>query len=194
MPNTTGERAVEYTIEEYEGEPPVPQLGRHGSPIEAKLEEVQQREDLHGKWVSIGIYDKNTACSSAANVLRQRHGRTPAVEGWDFRSVRDKTKEKPDRTKLVVRYTPDQIVEGAKEGHEAAEKERLRKIEEARVIREQEKARKEAQAQPQEAQPQEAQHPHPTGNPPVDERPHATQRTEAGPGQRGNQRREPANS
>jgi len=139
---------VEYTLEVVDA---LPERGVATSPFEDTLDKIiglhndpEQRAKLYEedgatpKWILIGRYDHSTAAGAASNVLGQRHGKDPSVEGWDFAARRIDT---GDKTGLFVRYDPTRIVPGAKERWEQSEKDRKERLAKAR----EEKKRKEAQ-------------------------------------------------
>lgn len=131
-------RSVNYTLEVVD-DLPEPQTVRR-SPLEDALDAIKAKEEVHGRWVKIGEYENGTAASAAANVLRQRHGGSSAVEGWTIQPKRF-DKEQADGSKLpltglFVRFTPDQIVDGAREEWDRKEAERKAALDKARKERE----------------------------------------------------------
>lgn len=119
-------RDVDYTLEVFD-DLPESAIVQRTSPLEDQLEKVVRdspeahgNETSPGKFVRIGSYANGTAASAAANVLRKRHGRSPAVEGFEFRTARTDDKTGDPRTGLFVRYNPTKIVPGAREAEEAA--------------------------------------------------------------------------
>lgn len=131
-------RSVNYTLEVVD-DLPEPQTVRR-SPLEDALDAIKANDQFHGKWVKIGEYENGTASSAAANVLRQRHGGSSAVEGWTIQSKRF-DKEQADGSKvpmtgLFARYTPDQIVDGARAEWDRKEAERKAALEVERQKRE----------------------------------------------------------
>lgn len=70
----------------------------------------------HGKFYRIASYQKNSAASSAAKALRDRHGSTEQVEGWTVRTRRDDD----GRHGLWVRYNPDAVNENVSNAFKAA--------------------------------------------------------------------------
>lgn len=113
-------RNVDYSLEVIEGDLPESSSVRH-SPINDNLKQIEEKTEIHGKWVRIGGYANGSAASAAGNVLRQKRGRDATASGWSFT-----TKRIDDSlTGLFAKFTPDAIVPGAMESHVAAEKARL---------------------------------------------------------------------
>lgn len=111
-------RDVDYTLEIVDDLPDMEVQRR--SPLTDQLERIVATPDSHGKFVRIASYANASAASAAANVLRQKHGKTESVDGWTIRPKRsDRTDPETGaiepRTGLFVRYNPDAIVPGAKE-------------------------------------------------------------------------------
>lgn len=140
--------AVQYTLEVVDE---LPEKGSVTSPFDTSLDQIIEKwnsderdvlldGDGNAKWVLIGRYDNSTAAGAAANVLGQRHGKSPNVEGWDFAARRIDGGEK---TGLFVRYDPNRIVPGAKEAWEKSETERKAKLAAAREAK---KAKEAAEA------------------------------------------------
>src|SRR5215472_11023970 len=134
MPRTN----VDYEIVIYDELPP--QTGHSGggkSILNAQLETIRENPQAHNKPVRIGLYSQGTAATAAKNVLQHRFGKTAAVTGWKFytRPVPIDTSPESSRTLkgLFAFYSPESIVGGAKEAHDAAEKERKRRLEQARI-------------------------------------------------------------
>lgn len=139
--------SVQYTLEIIGDELPPSGKGGGGggqgreSVLEKQLEAVKANTEAHGKWVAIGKYKNPTAAGAAANVLRQRHGRSANVDGFEFayRKV-DSTNPETGQTEkvaaLLTKFTPDSIVPGAKEEHERAEAARLAHLAQLRAERE----------------------------------------------------------
>lgn len=126
-------RTVQYGLEIVD-DLPDPVVVRH-SPLEDALEKIVEDPKFHGKWVRIGEYDNGSAASASSNVLRQRHGGNPTVEGFTFQAKRfnkmekvgDKDIEVP-KTGLFVKYTPAAIVQGAREEWDRKELARITAI------------------------------------------------------------------
>lgn len=125
--------SVDYVLEIVDELPPGGVRGFGKSALETQLDRVKEGEANHGKWALIGRYKNSTAASAASNVLKQRHGRKPDADGWDF-AVRP-VGEKGERG-LFVKYTPDQIREGAMAEHQKSEAKRKANLQEKRRERE----------------------------------------------------------
>lgn len=128
---------VDYEIEVLEELPEGGRLssGPGRSVLQDQIDHVLGDETLWNKWVRIGRYERKTAAPAARNVLRQRHGDTPAVEGWRFECRRIDN----GATGLFVKYSPSEVIEGAKAEHNAqmkARKEKLAKQAAARKVAE----------------------------------------------------------
>jgi len=134
--------------------PPAPERksGGGGSEFDTLLADLHANRDAWDKPVSIRRYVNETAAKAAANVLRQRNGRTMAATGHEF-AVRNID----DVWHLFVIYSPSKIVDGAYDAHVAAEKERVatiqrkqRERDKARAAEEKAKAQAEGQAHGQQ--------------------------------------------
>lgn len=133
---------VQYELEIVDELPP-PRRGGGGdsgrSVLQDQIKKVVGNEQYHGKNVRIGTYERATAATAAKNVLQQRHGRSSAVEGFEFKTRR-LTDAEDAPMGLFVKYDPAAIVEGAKAQHIAAEEKRLKELEAKRAAKEQEAA------------------------------------------------------
>ena len=128
-------RDVDYTLEIVDDLPERASANRT-RPLEDQLAKIKENEKAVGKWVRIGNYTVGSAATAAANVLRQRHGDKPAVEGWDFRTVRTDTNEdEPPRTGLYARFDPGRIVAGEAEAFAQREKDRVAKNDERKALK-----------------------------------------------------------
>lgn len=136
-----GERNVAYVLEIVDD---IPERSYAPSPLETALENIAKDyeampEDSRKPITAIiALYDKPTATTAAANVLRQRHG-TQDVEGWRFETRHVKRTvdgQEVDRTALFVNYDPTKIIPGAREQWDEKEKQRLAKLEQKRKERE----------------------------------------------------------
>lgn len=110
--------------------PDRPQGQGRPSPLMAHVAEVMGKPELQGKAVNIALYESKTAAGAAANVLRQRFGRNVQSKGVEFATRKHTVKnsdtgEVEDRHGLWMIHDPGRIVEGAWEGHVAAEQKRL---------------------------------------------------------------------
>jgi len=96
--------------------------GRHmgrASALNDNVEQILARGTKSA--VCIAAYAKKTAASAAANVLRQRYGRSPTVRGLEFASRKVTVEidgEATERFGLWVAYDPSRIIEGHRELHE----------------------------------------------------------------------------
>ena len=130
---------VDYELVVVEELPPKsPRGGGRESVLENQLAAIVENTAWHGRHVRIGKYAKGTAATAAKNVLQQRHGKAPAVEGWAFATRRLTEGVEADATPevgLFAKFTPELVIEGAKALHEAAEKERKRRLAEAKAQR-----------------------------------------------------------
>jgi hypothetical protein len=130
---------VDYELVIYDELPPPATRGGGGrSILNDQLETIKDNKQAWGKPVRIGLYTQGTAATAAKNVLQQRHGRTAAVQGWKFytRPVPvDTSPEAEVYRGLFALYTPDAVVDGAWEAHQAAERRRLADLEAAREVR-----------------------------------------------------------
>jgi hypothetical protein len=129
-----GKRSVQYGIMDVQDSLPAKPAGQtRPSPLMVTVQDVIDNPTYVGKAVCIAVYDSKTACGAAANVLRQRFGRSAKVKGVEFatrkHTVTDpETGEVVDKHGLWVINRPDQIVPGELEKHEAAEAARLTKL------------------------------------------------------------------
>lgn len=94
------------------------------SPLNDMVEEIRKDEGLWRRGVCIAKYAQKTAAGAAANVMRQRFGRSISVQGFVFAS----RKVDENHTGLWVFYDPDEVVEGEWEKHQKAEKKRKDKL------------------------------------------------------------------
>jgi hypothetical protein len=132
-----GKRSVQYGVMDVQDSLPAKPVGQtRPSPLMMTVQGVMEDPALVGKAVCIAVYDSKTACGAAANVLRQRFGRSAIVRGVEF-ATRKHTVTDPETGKVVDKHglwlinRPDQIVPGEWEKHEAAEAARLNKLAEA---------------------------------------------------------------
>lgn len=132
-------RTVQYGLEIVDDLPDPLPITRH-SPLEDNLEAIVADAKYHDKWVRIGEYDKATAAGASCNVLRQRHGGNPTVEGFLFQAKRFNKDETVDgkvvqipKTGLFVKFNPTAIVPGASEEWDRKELERVNRINEKRA-------------------------------------------------------------
>lgn len=134
-------RDVDYTLEIVDDLPDLDVQRR--SPLTDQINKIINTPASHNHFVRIASYANGSAASAAANVLRQKHGDTEAVEGWTFRPRRadreitneDGSTTMEPRTGLFARYNPDAVVPGAKEDWDVRLKERKAKNEERRNLR-----------------------------------------------------------
>jgi hypothetical protein len=118
--------------------PPATRSGGGRSILNEQLETIVENEKVHGRPVRIGLYSQGTAATAAKNVLQQRKGRNAAVAGWKFYTRPVPVNQSPDADVLrglFAVYTPESIVPGALEAHEAAERKRVADLEVARAGR-----------------------------------------------------------
>lgn len=105
--------------------------GRHmgrASALNDNVEKILERGTKGA--VCIAAYGKKTAASAAANVMRQRYGRTATVRGLEFASrkvVVEIDGEQVERFGLWVTYDPSRIIEGHRELHEQEYAERQKR-------------------------------------------------------------------
>lgn len=145
------ERNVDYVLEIVDD---IPERTIPRSPLEGTLEKIvadyeklakvaaEQGKEAKPITAIIALYEKPTACTAAANVLRQRHG-TPDVEGWRFetrhvdRDVDDGQggKTKKQFTALYVSYDPTKMVPGGREAWDRKMKDREATLERKRAER-----------------------------------------------------------
>lgn len=128
-------RSVLYGLEIVDDLPDPLPIVRH-SPLEDNLEAIVADAKYHDKWVRIGEYDKATAAGASCNVLRQRHGGNPTVEGFLFQAKRfnkDENGTQVPKTGLFVKFNPAAIVPGASEEWDRKELERVNRINEKRA-------------------------------------------------------------
>ena len=129
---------VDYELVIYDELPQPSPRGGGRSILNEQLGTIKESKEAWGKPVRIGLYTQGTAATAAKNVLQQRYGRAPAVTGWKFYTRPVPTSQLPDaevQRGLFAVYTPDLIVEGAKEAHEKAEAKRLADLQAAREAR-----------------------------------------------------------
>lgn len=124
----------------------IPQRTIEKSPLEPTLEKIAadyeaQKAAGNEKPITaiIALYGKPSACTAAANVLRQRHG-TQDVEGWRFetRHVDRKdpeTGEEVTKTALFVNYDPTKMVPGGREAWDKKMADREKKLEAKRAAK-----------------------------------------------------------
>jgi hypothetical protein len=132
------EQMVDYELVVYDELPPRSGGAGGRSVLKEQLEKIIATPEWIGKPVQIGLYTKGTAATAAKNVLQQRHGRGPAVDGWKFETRRVPDREDPEaemKMGLFAVYTPDAVVDGAKGAHELAEKRRKANLKEKREAR-----------------------------------------------------------
>ena len=108
--------------------------GRGSSPLNDQVSKVKAKVDEMGdeakdRWMLIGRYGKPTAAGAAANVLRQRFGRSQEADGLEF-AVRPI--DGGQTRGLFVRYNPDKIVPGALDEHRRSEESRIKALAERR--------------------------------------------------------------
>lgn len=131
---------VDYDLVVYDELPAPSPRGGGRSILNEQLGTIKEKEQVWGRPVRIGLYTQGTAATAAKNVLQQRYGRSPAVSGWKFYTRPVPTSQTPDADVmrgLFAVYTPDAVVDGAKEAHEKAEAKRLADLQAAREAREQ---------------------------------------------------------
>jgi hypothetical protein len=131
--------SVDYDLVVYEElPPPASRSGGGRSILNEQLDTIKQNREVWGKAVRIGLYTQGTAATAAKNVLQQRNGRNAAVTGWKFytRPIPvDQSPEAETMRGLFAVFTPDAIVPGALEAHQAAESKRIADLETARAER-----------------------------------------------------------
>lgn len=134
-------RKVERGLVAFDELPPAPVRTRNGSggrvsEFDVLLDELHKAvtddPNLRGKPVSMSRYENETGAKAAANVLRQRNGRTMAATGHEFvvRSVTDSAGKQVWH--LFVKYDPSEIEDGAWEAHVKAEQVRIEGVEKKR--------------------------------------------------------------
>lgn len=111
------------------------------SPLNTLVEQILGDASLHKQAILIAKYGQQTAAGAAANVLRQRYGKSLAVKGLEFRSARVPNE---DKTGLWVYCDPDKVVPGHLEKHQESEKERKARVQENAKKRAEKKAAEEA--------------------------------------------------
>lgn len=129
---------VDYELVIYDELPAPSPRGGGRSILNEQLATIKESDHAWGKPVRIGLYTQGTAATAAKNVLQQRYGRTPAVSGWKFYTRPVPTSQTPDaevQRGLFAVFTPDAVVEGAREAHEKAEAKRLADLQAAREAR-----------------------------------------------------------
>lgn len=109
------------------------------SPLNDLVEQILRDPALQKQAILIAKYGQQTAAGAAANVLRQRYGKSVTVRGLEFRSAKVPNE---DKTGLWVFCDPSRVVEGHLDQHHAAEAERKARVQENAKIR---KAKKEAE-------------------------------------------------
>lgn len=115
-------RDVDYTLEIVDDLPDMTVTRR--STLEDQIDRIVATEASHGKVVRISSYANGSAASAAANVLRQRHGDKPAVDGFFIKPARYEANDGKWRTGLFVKYDPSVIVPGERERFEQRMKDR----------------------------------------------------------------------
>lgn len=130
-------RKVEYGILAVRDELPDRPAGQgRPSPLMAIVEEVMNDKSKVGKAVCVAVYESKTAGGAAANVLRQRFGRTASARGVEFATRKHTVKgadgEIEDRHGLWVISDPSRIESGEWEKHQASEAKRLANLEKKR--------------------------------------------------------------
>jgi len=129
---------VDYELVIYDELPPPASRGGGKSILNGQLETIKENPQAHGKPVRIGLYSQGSAATAAKNVLQQRFGRSAAVDGWKFytRPVMQSEAATAETLRgLFAVFTPEAIVSGAKEAHEASEQERILKLRAAHAER-----------------------------------------------------------
>lgn len=129
---------VDYELVVYDELPAPSPRGGGRSILNEQLQTIRDTGEAHGKPVRIGLYSVGTAATAAKNVLQQRYGRNAAVSGWKFYTRPVSVSESGDaetQRGLFAIFTPDAIVEGAREAHEKAEAKRLADLQAAREER-----------------------------------------------------------
>lgn len=106
------------------------------SELEDMLEEVKTKAP--GKFVCIGQYNTPAAATGAANNLRNRHGSSLEVDGWEFKT----RKLEGDRTGLFVHYDGSGIKLGLLDTHRSKVAAAAKKASEKQAAKKAEKAKK----------------------------------------------------
>lgn len=148
---TLSERSVDYGLEMVDELPE--RTHNSGSPLEDQLRRILYDAERHApKWGRIGAYHgANHAASAASSVqsLRRKHGDHPEVEGWRFETRRCKVQvddKQVEGTGIFAQYTPGVAIPGKREENQVEYEKFKARQAEAKRIRDEEKAKKEAAA------------------------------------------------
>lgn len=137
-------RAVTYDLEMHDELPE--RVGSTGtnSVLEDQLKRIAGNPQHYApRWGRIGRYANSAAASSAAAVLRKRHGDTAEVEGWRFEVRRI---DNGEATGLFAQFDPKAVIPGKREENQVRYEVWKQRQKEARNRQASEQAVKDAQA------------------------------------------------
>lgn len=103
------------------------------SPLNVEVDKILANPDKIGKATCIAHYEGKTAAGGAANVLRQRYGRSIKAKGLEF-AVRKVTVRNPETNEIEERHglwvynDPDRIEDGEWDKHVVQEQARQEKV------------------------------------------------------------------
>lgn len=111
---------VQYGVQEWAaGFPPEKQrktrenTGPRVSPMQEIIDKIEADETMHGKVLMLANYGKDATAASRKVELTAKYGNAAQCKGWVFKVSREDMTDGSQRSVLLARFTPDNVVEGA---------------------------------------------------------------------------------